>query len=148
MSRIIDYVGNTPLIQIPYKKNPKVTIYAKCEWLNPSGSVKDRAAANILQSALAEGLNDRIFIDATSGNTGIAYALFGASLGVSVALALPENASVERQLILKNHGVTLHLTSALEGTDGAQRWVAEQVSNHPHKYVYANQYANNANWQP
>jgi cysteine synthase B len=148
MSHIIDFVGNTPLIQIPYKKNKKVQIYAKCEWFNPSGSVKDRAAANMIKTGLASGqASGKTLIDATSGNTGIAYALYGASLGLNVALALPENASEERQLILKNYGVTLHLTSAMEGTDGAQRFVDTLVQENKDRYFYPNQYANDANWQ-
>ena len=93
----------------------------KCEWFNPSGSVKDRAAANMIKTGLESGIaSGKTLIDATSGNTGIAYALYGASLGLPVELALPENASEERKLILQNYGVTLHLTSAMEGTDGAQ----------------------------
>lgn len=148
MPHIIDSVGNTPLIQIPYEKNKKVHIYAKCEWFNPSGSVKDRAAANMITTGLESGLTkEKTLIDATSGNTGIAYALYGASLGLPVELALPENASEERQLILKNYGVTLHLTSAMEGTDGAQRFVDSHVNEHADRYFYPNQYANDANWQ-
>ena len=148
MSHIIDVVGNTPLIQIPYSKNPNVRIYAKCEWFNPSGSVKDRAAANMIQEGIQSGrANNKTLMDATSGNTGIAYALFGASMGLPVELALPENASEERKLILKNYGVRLHLTSAMEGTDGAQRFVEYHVSQHPDQYFYPDQYKNHANWQ-
>ena len=103
MSHIIDSVGNTPLIQIPYEKNKNVQVFAKCEWFNPSGSVKDRAAANMIKTGLESGVaKGKTLIDATSGNTGIAYALFGASLGLNVELALPENASEERKLILQN----------------------------------------------
>ena len=101
MSHIIDQVGNTPLIEIPCH-NTNVKIYAKCEWFNPSGSVKDRAAANMIKTGLASGdATGKTLIDATSGNTGIAYALYGASMGLPVELALPENASEERKLILK-----------------------------------------------
>ena len=148
MSHIIDHVGNTPLIQIPYCKNPNVRIFAKCEWFNPSGSVKDRAAANMIKTGLESGIaSGKTLIDATSGNTGIAYALYGASLGLPVELALPENASEERKLILQNYGVTLHLTSAMEGTDGAQRFVEFHVKENSDRYFYPNQYANDANWQ-
>ncbi len=147
MSKIIDLVGNTPLMPIPYG-NPNVTIFAKCEWFNPSGSVKDRAAANMIAVGQSNGeLENKVLIDATSGNTGIAYAMFGASLGISIALALPENASPERQQILRNFGVDLHLTSAMEGTDGAQRYVDALVNESPDRYFYPNQYANPANWQ-
>ena len=137
MSHIIDQVGNTPLIKIPYTKNNNVQIFAKCEWFNPSGSVKDRAAANMIKKGMEVGETDgKILIDATSGNTGIAYALYGASLGIPVELALPENASEERKLILNNYGVKLHLTSHLEGTDGAQRFVDELVADNQAKYFF------------
>ena len=136
MSHIIDEVGNTPCIEIPYKK-PGVQIFAKCEWFNPSGSVKDRAAANMIKKGLEAGdVDGKTLIDATSGNTGIAYALYGASLGIPVELALPENASDERKLILRNYGVKLHLTSGLEATDGAQRFVDELVANNKSKYFF------------
>ena len=147
MSHIIDEVGNTPCIEIPCKK-PGVQIFAKCEWFNPSGSVKDRAAANMIKKGLEAGdVDGKTLIDATSGNTGIAYALYGASLGIPVELALPENASEERKLILKNYGVKLHLTSGLEATDGAQRFVDELVANNKSKYFFPNQYANDNNWK-
>ena len=124
MTQLIDLVGNTPLIEISHPNKDCVRVFGKCEWYNPSGSVKDRAAANMVQEALKEGaLDGKILIDATSGNTGIAYAMIGAALNIPVELALPENASEERKLILKNYGVNLHLTSAMEGTDGAQRTV-------------------------
>ena len=148
MSHIIDEVGNTPLIKIPYTKNNNVQIFAKCEWFNPSGSVKDRAAANMIKKGIEAGETDgKILIDATSGNTGIAYALYGASLGIPVELALPENASEERKLILNNYGVKLHLTNPLEGTDGAQRFVDELVADNQSKYFFPNQYANDNNWK-
>ena len=140
-------VGNTPLIQIPHPFNHKVSLFAKCEWANPSGSVKDRAAANIIKHALNKGLlENKTLIDATSGNTGIAYAMHAASLGIPVELALPENASPERKLMLKNYGAKLHLTSPFEGTDGAQSFVKQTTENNPH-YYYPDQYNNDANWQ-
>ncbi len=148
MTKIFDLVGNTPLIEIQYFNSKVVPIYAKCEWYNPSGSVKDRAAANMVKEALKGGLlKDKILIDATSGNTGIAYAMIGASLNITTELALPENASEERKLILKNYGVKLHLTSAMEGTDGAQRFVKELVKKNPDKYFYPDQYNNEHNWK-
>jgi cysteine synthase B len=147
MSLIIDNVGNTPCIEIPCKKSG-VRIFAKCEWFNPSGSVKDRAAANMIKEGLAAGeIEGKTLIDATSGNTGIAYALYGASLGIPVELALPENASEERKLILRNYGVKLHLTSGLEATDGAQRFVDQLVSENQGRYFFPNQYANDHNWK-
>ena len=148
MTSITDLVGNTPLIEIPHPNQDKVSVFAKCEWYNPSGSVKDRAAANMVQDALEKGqLDGKILIDATSGNTGIAYAMIGAALQIPVELALPENASEERKLILKNYGVTLHLTSAMEGTDGAQRAVKQIVEDNPDKYFYPDQYNNDNNWR-
>jgi cysteine synthase B len=147
MSHIIDEVGNTPCIEIPCQK-PGVQIFAKCEWFNPSGSVKDRAAANMIKKGIDAGeVQGKTLIDATSGNTGIAYALYGASLGIPVELALPENASDERKLILRNYGVKLHLTSGLEATDGAQRFVDELVAENKDKYFFPNQYANDHNWK-
>ncbi len=147
MSHIIDHVGNTPCIEIPCQK-PGVQIFAKCEWFNPSGSVKDRAAANMIKKGIEAGeVNGKTLIDATSGNTGIAYALYGASLGIPVELALPENASEERKLILRNYGVKLHLTSGLEATDGAQRYVDALVNDNKQTYFFPNQYANDNNWK-
>lgn len=148
MTSLIEMVGNTPLYQIPYPKNKNITLYAKLEYHNPSGSVKDRAASFIIKDALKTGkLNKKILIDATSGNTGIAYAMYGASLGIPIELALPENASPERILILKNYGAKLHLTSPLEATDGSQRYVADLVADNPKKYFYADQYNNENNWK-
>lgn len=148
MATILDLVGNTPLIEIQHPYQDKVNVFAKCEWYNPSGSVKDRAAANMVQDALSKGqLEGKVLIDATSGNTGIAYAMIGAALGIPVELALPENASEERKLILRNYGVTLHLTNAMEGTDGAQRAVKTIVENNPDKYFYPDQYNNDNNWK-
>ncbi len=147
MTHIIDLVGNTPCVEIPCKKSG-VQIFAKCEWFNPSGSVKDRAAANMIKRGMEAGeTNNKILIDATSGNTGIAYALYGASLGIPVELALPENASEERKLILNNYGVNLHLTNPLEGTDGAQRFVDQMVADNKDKYFFPNQYGNEHNWK-
>ncbi len=143
-----DLVGNTPLVEIPYRRSDRVRVVAKCEWFNPSGSVKDRAATAIFMHALKAGaLAGKVLIDATSGNTGIAFAMLGAYFGVPVELALPQNASAERICILRNYGVTLHLTNPLEGTDGAQRFVQQRVASDPDRYYYADQYNNPHNWQ-
>ena len=145
MSHIIDHVGNTPCIEIPCQK-PGVQIFAKCEWF-PFGSSRS-AAANMIKKGIDAGeVNGKTLIDATSGNTGIAYALYGASLGIPVELALPENASEERKLILRNYGVKLHLTSGLEATDGAQRYVDALVAENKATYFFPNQYANDNNWK-
>ena len=147
-SSIIELIGNTPLIQIPYPSNQDVFVYAKAEYLNPGGSVKDRAVRAILKDALDKGLlTGKRLIDATSGNTGIAYAMLGAELGIPVELALPENASEERKKILSLYGAKIHYTSRMEGTDGAQRFVSELVQKHPQEYYYPDQYNNENNWK-
>jgi cysteine synthase B len=145
-------VGNTPLLplhRLGAHLLPGVQIFAKAEWFNPSGSVKDRPALNILRTALADGSlsNGRRLLDSTSGNMGIAYATLGASLGVPVTLALPANASQERIAILRALGAELILTDPLEGTDGALKVVRELAQENPERYYYANQYDNPANWQ-
>jgi cysteine synthase B len=126
-----------------------VEIYAKAEWFNPGGSVKDRAALNMILEGEKSGAlsKDKSLIDATSGNTGIAYAMIAAALGYKVILALPSNASIERQKILKAYGAELVLTDPLEGTDGAQLKVKEIVEADPQRYFFPDQYNNAANWK-
>ena len=145
-------VGNTPLL--PLKRvtlglKPGVQVLAKAEWFNPGGSIKDRPALNILRTALADGslTPGKRLLDSTSGNMGIAYATFGAALGIPVTLAVPGNASAERIAILKALGAELILTDPLEGSDGAIRTVRRLAAEHPERYFYANQYNNPANWQ-
>jgi cysteine synthase B len=145
-------VGNTPLLplrRVTEDISPNVQVYAKAEWFNPGGSIKDRPAVNILRTALAEGqLEDgRRLLDSTSGNMGISYATFGAALGVPVTLAVPANASPERLSILRSLGAELILTDPLEGSDGAIRAARKLASEQPERYYYANQYDNPANWQ-
>ncbi len=143
-----DLVGNTPLISIRHPKDDSVQILAKCEWMNPSGSVKDRAAYSIFKHAFDTGLLDnKILIDATSGNTGLAFAMLGAYFQIPVELALPENASLERKLLIKNYGAKIHLTSPLDGTDGSQRYVQKLVNQYPDTYYYPDQYNNENNWK-
>jgi len=127
----------------------QVTVYAKAEWFNPGGSVKDRPALNIIRTALMDGqlTPGKRLLDSTSGNMGIAYATFGAALGVPVTLAIPANASQERLAILRALGAELILTDPLEGTDGAIRYVRKLAAKHPDRYWYADQYDNPANWQ-
>jgi cysteine synthase B len=124
-------------------------VLAKAEWFNPGGSVKDRPALHILQTALAERRLEggRRLLDSTSGNMGIAYATFGAALGVPVTLALPANASPERITILRALGAELVLTDPLEGSDGAIRVARQMAAEQPERYYYANQYDNPANWK-
>ena len=145
------HVGNTPLLplhRVTLGLPASVNIYAKAEWFNPGGSIKDRAALNIIQTAIASGelTPKKRLLDSTSGNTGIAYATFGAAMGIPVTLALPENAGQERISILRALGVELILTDASEGPEGAMNVVREMLQKSPEKYFYANQYGNPANW--
>ncbi|MCB0431217.1 MAG: cysteine synthase family protein [Flavobacteriales bacterium] len=143
------FVGNTPLFPITRVfSKPGVRIFAKLEWQQMGQSVKARPAFRILQEALRAGLvsPEKGLLDATSGNTGIAYATFGAALGIPVTLCLPENASEERKTILKSLGVNIVYTSRFEGTDGAQEKARELMKEHPDRYYYADQYGNNNNW--
>lgn len=149
---LADLVGNTPLLRlraVAAHLPAKVEVYAKAEWFNPSGSVKDRPALNIIRAAEASGelTPDRILLDSTSGNMGIAYVTLGRSLGYRVKLAVPANASPERIGILRALGAELVLTSPLEGSDGAIRVAREIAAEHPTEHYYANQYDNPANWQ-
>src|SRR5215468_10604 len=121
---LLDLIGNTPLIKLAnLVGNPRVEIYGKAEWFNPGGSVKDRPALNMILEGERSGelTRDKVILDATSGNTGIAYGWIGAARGYRVKLALPQNASDERKKILRCYGVELVLTNPLEGSDGAIR---------------------------
>ena len=145
-------VGNTPLLafrRVTAHLPPAIHVYAKAEWANPGGSVKDRAALNIIQTAEAQGLltPGKTLLDSTSGNTGIAFAMFGAARGYPVKLFLPENASQERLQILRAYGAELVLTDPLEGSDGALRAARALAAAEPERYFYADQYNNPANWQ-
>lgn len=145
-------VGNTPLLpleQISAHLPSTVKIFAKAEWFNPSGSVKDRPALNILRTAMAQGKlgTGKRLLDSTSGNMGIAYATFAAAYGIPITLALPANASPERMAILHALGVEIILTDPLEGSDGAMHEAQLLAKKHPERYFYANQYDNPANWQ-
>ncbi len=150
---ILDRIGNTPLIPLlrigRAELGARVTLFAKAEWFNPGGSVKDRPALNMILEGERSGALDRnkTIIDATSGNTGIAYAMIGAVRGYRVTLALPANASLERKSILRAYGAEVILTDPLEGTDGAQRLVRRLVDERPDQYFYPDQYNNPANWQ-
>jgi cysteine synthase B len=149
---ILSRIGNTPLLKInkvAKEINPDVKIYAKAEWYNPGGSVKDRAALNMILEGEKSGelKKGKTIIDATSGNTGISYALIAVVKGYKVRLALPSNASEERKKILKAYGVELILTDPLEGTDGAQKVVKDIYEKNREIYFYPDQYNNPANWQ-
>jgi S-sulfo-L-cysteine synthase (O-acetyl-L-serine-dependent) len=149
---IENQIGNTPLVgfrRITAHLPQNIGVYAKAEWTNPGGSVKDRAAYNIIRQAEIDGklTPGKILLDSTSGNTGIAYAMIGASKGYQVKLFLPQNASAERIAILRAYGVDIVFTDPLEGSDGAIRAVRELAAAEPNKYFYADQYNNPANWQ-
>jgi cysteine synthase B len=148
---VLERIGNTPLLRLERigRKFPNIEFCAKAEWFNPGGSVKDRAALSMIQAGLQSGelRAGKTIIDATSGNTGIAYAMIGAALGYPVALCLPDSASHERKRILAAFGAETIITPGDEGTDGAIRRVQKIVSDDPQKYFYADQYSNPANWQ-
>jgi cysteine synthase B len=149
---LLEHVGNTPLIkldQIAPDLPDSVEFYAKAEWFNPSGSVKDRPAAEILKQALSNGslAEKKVLLDSTSGNMGIAYATFSTVMGISLHITLPANASRARISILRSLGAELTLTDPLEGSEGAQLVASEISQMHPDRYYYADQYSNPANWQ-
>jgi cysteine synthase B len=148
---LASHVGHTPLLplrRVTRELSPRVQVFAKAEWFNPGGSVKDRPALNIIQTALANGDlgNSKRLLDSTSGNMGISYATFGAALEIPVTIVIPANASPERMSILKALGADLILSDPLEGSDGAILKARELVEERPDLYWYANQYNNPANW--
>ena len=148
---LTELVGNTPLMRLHHIERdcPGVELWAKCEFTNPAGSVKDRAALRIIREARAAGLlrPGMRLIDSTSGNTGIAYAMVGAALGVPITLVMPENVSVPRKQVATAYGVEIIYSSPMEGSDGAIRLAKRLVSEHPDRYWYADQYSNPNNWQ-
>jgi cysteine synthase B len=150
-SSVLDLIGRTPLVRLRRfeRETPGVELWAKAEWQNPGGSVKDRAAARMILEGEESGAltPDRLILDATSGNTGIAYAMIGAARGYRVKLCLPDNASPERKLILRAFGAELVLTDPLEGTDGAIREARRLKAMDPDRYFYPDQYSNDANWR-
>lgn len=150
-SSILDLIGSTPLVRLSRIERdvPGLELHAKAEWLNPGGSVKDRPAARMVAEALRSGAlgPGRRLLDATSGNTGIAYAMIGAALGFGVTLCVPENVTPERKRILAAYGAELVFTSALEGSDGAIREARRLAEAEPRRYFYPDQYNNPLNWQ-
>ncbi|MBO0910739.1 MAG: cysteine synthase family protein [Acidobacteria bacterium] len=149
--RGLERIGNTPLLRLERlaKAFPGVELLGKAEWYNPGGSVKDRAAFNIVKEAWRTGKlsSGKTLLDSTSGNTGIAYAMIGAAQGFRVTLCMPENVSIERKRILFAYGADILYTDAADGSDGAIRKARELFSHEPEKYFYADQYSNDANWQ-
>jgi S-sulfo-L-cysteine synthase (O-acetyl-L-serine-dependent) len=148
---LIERIGNTPLLRLDalIRDLPGVALLGKAEWYNPGGSVKDRAAANIVAEGRRTGQlrPGKILLDATSGNTGIAYAMLGAAEGFPVTLCMPENVSRERKQILQGYGANIMYTDPADGSDGAIRMARELAAKHPDQYFYADQYSNDANWK-
>ncbi|HXF84632.1 MAG TPA: cysteine synthase family protein [Anaerolineales bacterium] len=149
---LVSLVGNTPLIplrRVTSSLPPRVRVFAKAEWFNPGGSVKDRPALHIIRTALENGNlgNGKRLLDSTSGNMGISYATFAAALGIPLTLAIPGSASPERIMMLKALGAQLILTDPTEGSDGAILKARQLAETHPDLYWYANQYDNPANWE-
>jgi len=151
---ILQLVGNTPLIKLDKSlpddiKDSPVEIYAKLEGYNPGGSVKDRPATRMIVEAIQSGklTKDKIILDATSGNTGIALSMVGTALGYRVELAMPSNVSEERKRIIQAYGAKIHYTDPLQSTDGAIIYVRELIEKYPDRYCYVDQYNNDANWR-
>ena len=149
--RSVERIGNTPLLRLERiaRDLPNIQILGKAEWYNPGGSVKDRAAFNIVKEGRRSGkfTSGKTLLDSTSGNTGIAYAMIGAAEGFPVTLFMPENVSVERKRILFAYGANIIYTDSADGSDGAIRMARELATKHPDLYYYADQYSNDANWQ-
>ena len=150
-SALIERIGNTPLVRLERMSAefPGIQILAKAEWHNPGGSVKDRAAAAIVREAMQSGAlrNGRSLLDSTSGNTGIAYAMLGAALKFAVTLYVPANVSEERKRILRAYGAKVIWTDPAEGSDGAICKARELIAAEPDRYIYVDQYSNDANWR-
>ena len=149
--RSLERIGNTPLLRLERiaRDLPNVQLLGKAEWYNPGGSVKDRAAFNIVKEGRRSGkfTSGKTLLDSTSGNTGIAYAMIGAAEGFPVTLCMPENVSVERKRILFAYGANIIYTDPADGSDGAITTARELYARDPEKYFYADQYSNAANWQ-
>ena len=148
---VIDLIGNTPLIRLAGFETGlrNVELYAKAEWRNPGGSVKDRPAARMILDAERSGAltRDKILLDATSGNTGIAYAMIGAARGYRIRLCVPENVTPERKRILKAFGAEVVFTNPMEGSDGAIVTARRMFAENPELYFYPDQYNNPGNWR-
>src|SRR5260370_23951282 len=148
---ITKLIGNTPLLRIRLFEDryPELEVFAKAEWFNPGGSVKDRAALAMIEDGERRGAltRDRIIIDSTSGNTGVAYAMIGAARGYRVQLVMPGNVSAERKQLTAAFGAEAVYSDELEGSDGAIRLVRAMVAEHPDRYFYPDQYNNPANPQ-
>ena len=148
---VVDAVGDTPMVRLHRvaAATPEVEIWAKLEFANPGGSVKDRPALRMITDALADGrlTRDKILVDSTSGNTGVAYSLYGAALGVRVRLVMPSNVSKARKDIARSFGTEIVYSDPMEGSDGAIRVARELVAKDPGAYFYPDQYSNPSNWR-
>jgi S-sulfo-L-cysteine synthase (O-acetyl-L-serine-dependent) len=151
LDSVVDAVGNTPLVRLNRvtRHVPDVEVWAKLEFANPGGSVKDRPALRMMLDALADGrmTPGKVLIDSTSGNTGVAYSLFGAALGIRVRLVMPSNVSQARKDIILSFGTEIVYSDPMEGSDGAIRVAREIVAKEPDNYFYPDQYSNPSNWR-
>jgi S-sulfo-L-cysteine synthase (O-acetyl-L-serine-dependent) len=151
LESVVEAVGRTPLLRLRRvaRHLPDVEVWAKLEFCNPGGSVKDRPALRMIQDAIADGrlTPDRTLIDSTSGNTGVAYSLFGAALGVRVRLVMPSNVSQARKDITRAFGTEIVFSDPMEGSDGAIRLAREIVAREPNEFFYPDQYSNPSNWR-
>lgn len=151
LDSITQLVGNTPLLRLHTfaRRFPELEVYAKLEWFNPGGSVKDRAALAMIEEGERTGLlkPGKTIIDSTSGNTGIAYAMVGAARGYPVRLVMPENVSEERKALVRAYGAEIVYSDGMEGSDGAIRLCREMIAADPQTYFYPDQYSNPANWR-
>lgn len=150
VKNVFALVGQTPLLDLSrYSPNAAVKLFAKAEWTNPGHSVKDRPASRIIRTAMRRGqlTREHILLDSTSGNTGLAYALYSAALGIRVRLVVPENVSPFQKHLLRAYGAEVIWSSAQEGSDGAIRVARAMVAENPRRYFYADQYSNAENWQ-
>jgi len=149
LASVVDAVGNTPLLRLRHaaKDTPHVEVWAKLEFANPGGSVKDRAALRMIQDALKDGrlTPGKTLIDSTSGNTGVAYSMFGAAMGLPVRLVIPSNVSQARKDIVRAFGTEIVFSDPMEGSDGAIRLARELVAKEPDRYFYPDQYSNPGN---
>ena len=146
---VLDLIGNTPLVDVSFlTQSSNISLYAKAEWLNPGGSLKDRPVKRMLTEAIESGklTKDKIIIDSSSGNAGIAYSMIGNALGYKVEIVIPGNASIERKQRMKAHGTNIIETDAIEGYDEALRHVHKLVDSDPEKYFLCDQYSNDNNW--
>ena len=151
LDSVVDAVGNTPLVRLRRVTShvPDAEVWAKLEFANPGGSVKDRPALRMIQDALADGrlTPGKTLIDSTSGNTGVAYSLYGAALGIPIALVMPSNVSKARKDIARSFGTEIIYSDPMEGSDGAIRLVRDLVAKDPDRYFYPDQYSNPSNWR-